>query len=491
MPFNYMKRTALVIGNANYPNQLLKNPANDAEDMAAKLESFGFTVHKAINCSNLDMEQALNDFRDELYTSDVGLFFFAGHGVQIDGTNYLLAIDTNVMSELTAKHSSLKLDMAIETMEKAPTTTSIVILDACRDNPWRDRWRSVAGPDLAPVYAPRGTLVAFGTSPGQKAKDGKGRNGAYTSALLQHIGATDCSVETMFKRVRNTLSAATEEKQISWEHTSLAGEFFFNLEVDAKIDDYSPTALRDSALDLDETQKSHRLIKALKSLTWDEQNAALKSFDAAFASKCSERNLFVVGRNIYQAACGDAQKATAYIHNFLERTYGLDDEKRRALLDGMLFEIFFDSNGRLRDSIKGEFFNDVFDLQENHALAPSFDFIARCLKPHAGRFYAVPGKMDRVVIDVVLQSLPEDVNSPSSVTKVYFAGQDLLRPEDEDIQIGEEPDSYSRLTRHAFEKRISEQLVVPLWRLSFKYSGGAEPDRVRSPRGWTVRRPIV
>ncbi|MGV0986647.1 MAG: caspase family protein [Limnohabitans sp.] len=259
-----MKRTALVIGNANYPTKPLKNPANDAEDMAARLKSFGFIVHMAIDCSNLKMEQELNNFRDELYDSDVGLFFFAGHGVQINEANYLLAIDTNFDSELTAKHTSLKLDLVIGTMERAPTTTSIVILDACRDNPWQDRWRSTAGPDLAPVYAPRGTLVAFGTSPGQRAKDGKGRNGAYTAALLQHIGATDCSVETMFKRVRNTLSAVTAENQISWEHTSLAGEFFFNLEVDVKVGDYSPAALRDSALELDETQKSHRLIKSLK-----------------------------------------------------------------------------------------------------------------------------------------------------------------------------------------------------------------------------------
>lgn len=484
-----MKRAALVIGNADYPTQRLKNPSHDAQDLASRLELFGFSVHKAIDCSQLEMEAALNDFRGELQNSDVGLFFFAGHGVQIDGANYLLAINTDFASELTAKHSSLKLDLVIETMEKAPTTTSIVILDACRDNPWRDRWRSAAGPDLAPVYAPRGTLVAFSTSPGQKAKDGKGRNGAYTGALLQHVGATDCSVETMFKRVRNTLSATTDNKQISWEHTSLAGEFFFNLEVDAKIDDYSPEALRDSALDIDETQRSHRLIRALKSLRWDEQNEALDGFDAAFASKCSSRNLFVVGRNIYQAACGEAVEAIAYIHNFLRRTAEFDERKRRALLDGMLFEIFFDSNGRLRDTIKGGLFNEVFDLQKNHALAPNFDFIARCLKPHAARFYAVPGKADNVVVDVVLRPPGAAVDVSRTVTKVYFASQDLLRPEDDDIQVGDEPDSYSRLTRDAFEKRISRQMVVPLWRLSIKYSDGSKPEKVRYPRGWTVKMP--
>ena len=293
----------------------------------------------------------------------------------------------------------------------------------------------------------------------------------------------------MFKRVRNTLSAATEEKQISWEHTSLAGEFFFNLEVDVKIDDYSPSALRDSALYLDETQKSHRLIKSLKSLTWDKQNKALKGFDVDFASKCSVRNLFVVGRNIYQAACGDAETAVAYIKNFLNRTSGLDDEKRRALLDGVLFEIFFDSHGKLRETIKGKFFNEVFDLQRNHTFATSFDFIARCLKPHAARFHAIPGKTDQVVVDVVLQLQAKDADASSAVTKVYYAGQDLLRPEDDDIQPGDKPDSYSKFARAAFERRLSRQLVVPVWRLSVKYSGGAEPEMVCYPRGWTVQRP--
>jgi hypothetical protein len=157
----------------------------------------------------------------------------------------------------------------------------------------------------------------------------------------------------------------------------------------------------------------------------------------------------------------------------------------------MLFEIFFDSNGKLRDTIKGKMFNDVFDLQQTHAMAPSFDFIARCLKPHAGRFHAIPGKTDIVVVDVVLQPPPKEVLSPSTVTKVYFAGQDLLRPDDEDVQRDEGPDSYSRLDRGVFEKRISEQLVVPRWRLSIKYMGGEEPAKVRYPRGWTVQRPLT
>jgi uncharacterized caspase-like protein len=111
---------------------------------------------------------------------------------------------------------------------------------------------------LAPVYAPRGTLIAYATSPGQKASDGKGRNGAYTAALLEHIATPDCSVEEMFKRVRNTLSASTAQKQISWEHTSLAGPFYFNLSVAQRITDYGASALSDDLFELDNMKKRTR-----------------------------------------------------------------------------------------------------------------------------------------------------------------------------------------------------------------------------------------
>jgi uncharacterized caspase-like protein len=213
--------TALVIGNADYVDAgKLKNPGNDATDIAAKLGECGFTVATHLDCSRLEMERALKDFKMALKDSDVGLFFFAGHGMQIDGNNYLAAVDTDVTGEIEAKHSSLALNQVIEVMEKADNASSIIILDACRNNPFERAWaRSMTSRGLAPVYAPRGTMVAYATSPGQVASDGRGRNGAYTAALLEHLATPDCSVESMFKRVRNTLSTATGGKQISWEHT--------------------------------------------------------------------------------------------------------------------------------------------------------------------------------------------------------------------------------------------------------------------------------
>jgi uncharacterized caspase-like protein len=205
---------ALIVGNAAYADGgVLRNPVNDACDMAKKLKSFGFEVITATDASNKQMDKALKSFKKQLDENEVGLFMFAGHGMQIDERNYLLAIDTDTSSETDAKHSSLPLDKVIDTMDKSSASTKIIILDACRNNPWERAWnRAAALRGLASVYAPKGTIIGFATSPGQFASDGKGRNGTYSDALLQHIDASDCPIETMFKRVRNTVAAETNEK---------------------------------------------------------------------------------------------------------------------------------------------------------------------------------------------------------------------------------------------------------------------------------------
>lgn len=224
-----MKRSmaALVIGNADYPDDNdLKNPVNDATDLGAKLKRYGFDVTVAVDCTAKEMDKKLKAFRKLLETHEVALFFFAGHGVQIEGINYLLGVDTDVESEDDAKHSSLSLDKVVDAMAKSNAATRIIILDACRTNPWERKWhrsRGVRG--LASVYAPKGTIIGFATSPGEVAYDGVGRNGTYTAALLEHIDTPDCSIETMFKRVRNTVAAASKGKQTSWEHTRFRGNF--------------------------------------------------------------------------------------------------------------------------------------------------------------------------------------------------------------------------------------------------------------------------
>ncbi|WP_095129148.1 caspase family protein [Pseudomonas sp. Irchel s3h14] len=485
-----MKRVALVIGNAAYPEKPLTNPCHDAEDIATVLRHYGFDVLECRDGSYQNMEQALRDFRGELYLADVGLFFFAGHGLQIDGRNYLLATDTRTGDEIDVKHSSMNLDYVIDSMERAGTNTNLIILDACRNNPWERRWeRSFGSRGLASVYVPQGTLIAFATSPGQTADDGKDqRNGRYTNALLQHIGAPDCTIEAMFKRVRNTLSVATNGKQISWEHTSLASEFFFNRSIGVRIDSYSPSALRDALLELDNSLASHEIIRNLKVYTWSVQNSALTQLTPETSRKFRKDNLFVIGRNIYQAACGQAREATHFIDNFPSKMRELVEIKRKALLDGMLFEVFFDSNGDLRKSAKDRCFNRLFDLQRFESTTPSFQFIAECLLPHAPRFHVLPGKPGEVSVDVVLEA--RDQPDCPFVARICLASDNLLHP-DEDYEDEEEsgPERFRLYSIQDFEERISTQLLIPGHLLSFTYTGASRrPTHLNSPLHWTVRK---
>jgi len=482
---------ALVIGNGAYENTArLPNPANDAEDLSRLLEICGFTVIEMADSTHKGMDEALEEFQDVLEESDVALFFFAGHGVQIRGENYLAGVDVKVRDEVSVKHSSLALNKVIEVMEASNCETSIVILDACRDNPFERGWtRSVYDRGLAPVYAPRGTLIAYATSPGQTASDGAGRNGDYTAALLQHLATPDCSIETMFKRVRNTLSAATEQCQISWEHTSLAGEFFFNLSLSLRIDLYDKKALSDSLFVLDEAKSSHKVINALKSSNWYLQNPAVQDCTPAMANKASVNSLFVLGRNLYQAACGSSSGAITYIDEFASRTSSIDPVKRKAMLDGMLFEVFFDPHAKLRQQFKLRSFERLFALQRHEVLWPSFDFIAECLLPEVARFHAIPGKRHEVAIDIKMKVVAGD--GQLVLDSVTFGGKDILWLEDEDYlpEPGEAP-SYAKLDLEEFEARLSEQMVVPSHLLKINYTSRAKPEKavIHFPRGWTVRK---
>lgn len=483
--------TALVIGNGAYEDAgELENPSNDADDMTTQLEACGFTVIKRTDCSKLEMDRALRDFKRTLPDNDVALFFYAGHGMQIEGENYLAAIDLDAADEVEAKHSSLSLNLVIEIMAKEKNSTNIIILDACRNNPFERAWsRSAKTRGLASVYAPKGTLIAFATSPGQVASDGKGRNGDYTAALLQHMATPDCSIENMFKRVRNTLSAATHAKQISWEHTSLSDEFFFNLSLGTRIDEYSETALSDSLFVLDEDKASHRVIRALKSHDWYAQNPAVSDFTTRVANGASGNSLFVAGRNIYQAACGGSRMAASYIGDFVSRTSGLKPEKRKALLDGMLFEVFYDSKARLRKSFKLSEFHTLFALQLHKELASSFDFIAECLLPDVRRFYSLPGRQHPVVVDVV--TTPGVMANHHILESLHCGGCSILWLEDPDYapEPGEPPSS-EKLSLFKFEERVAEQMVVPTHLLAINYQSLSKTghERIHFPYGWTARK---
>jgi uncharacterized caspase-like protein len=226
-----MKTIALVLGNANYDVQGLKlnNAVNDSKAISNAFKRLGVNVIECNDCKIEEIDQAVSQFKDKAHEYTVGLFYYAGHGFQHNGRNYLSAIDARFESDIATKRFSIELDDVINAMEDADLKVKIIILDACRDNPFQGQDRSSSNRELAPVRAPRGTLIAYSTSPGEKALDeGGGTNSIYTKALLTHMFDESIHVEEFFKRVRTTVFDLSMGKQTSWEHTSLIGSYFFN-----------------------------------------------------------------------------------------------------------------------------------------------------------------------------------------------------------------------------------------------------------------------
>lgn len=220
------QRLALVIGNGAYKDAPLPNPLNDAADMARVLEASGFTVIKRENASLKEMHLALREFGDRLGRQSTGLFFFAGHGMQVRGRNYLLPVDADIAREDEVAFSALDLGAVMEKIDSAKNPVNIVVLDACRNNPFGNRLTATTK-GLAQVEAPPGTLIAFATAPGSTAADGSGRNGLYTQHLVKQIDRAGLAIEEVFKAVRAGVRTESKGAQIPWESTSLESMFRF------------------------------------------------------------------------------------------------------------------------------------------------------------------------------------------------------------------------------------------------------------------------
>lgn len=220
------KRVALVIGNNAYANSPLKNPVNDARAMAAKLRTLGFEVIARENLTIKEIGPTLREFRSKLVPGAVALFYYAGHGVQVKGSNYFPVVDADISSEDDVSLQALDLGKILELLDEAKTRLNLVFLDACRNNPYLRSFRSSAN-GLAKVEAPSGTLMSFATRPGSVASDGAGKNGLYTEKLLLAMNDTGQPIELALKRVVSGVKAASNGQQEPWMEGSIEGDFCF------------------------------------------------------------------------------------------------------------------------------------------------------------------------------------------------------------------------------------------------------------------------
>lgn len=220
------RRIALVIGNAAYGEAPLRNPVNDARAVSEALKACGFQVAKLENADRNAMFTAVRDFGTKIMQGGVGLFYFAGHGMQVKGKNYLIPVGADIRMEDEVAVQALEVDLVLAKMESARNRLNLLILDACRNNPFGRSFRSSAS-GLAQMDAPVGSYVAFATAPGKTAFDGSGVNGLYTQHLLANLRTPGLKVEDVFKRVRTGVLKDTNGAQVPWDSSSMTGDFYF------------------------------------------------------------------------------------------------------------------------------------------------------------------------------------------------------------------------------------------------------------------------
>jgi hypothetical protein len=227
------KRLALIIGNSNYwYGGQLNNPVNDALAMDSTLTKLGFRTLLYQNLDQKSFKKAIDDFGKQLTQYEVGLFYYAGHGIQSNGSNYLIPVDADLKNEQQIEYDCISADRVLTFMEAAKTKVNLLLLDACRNNPFERSWsRSITGNGLAFMNAPAGSFISYATSPGRVASDGSGKNGLFTGQLLRHLSKPGISIEQVFKLARIDIVEISKGEQVPWESTSLRGEFYFNQSV--------------------------------------------------------------------------------------------------------------------------------------------------------------------------------------------------------------------------------------------------------------------
>lgn len=389
---------AYVVGiNAYTQANKLSNAVFDAQSIASELKMLGFYVVESYDVDLKEFANEFDIFRKELCNFNVGLFYFAGHGVEFEGKNYLLLTDSAVDNKTAIEHTTFDLQSIVFEMHNSGCKMNIQIIDACRNNPYVSG-RGIATINLAPVFAPQGTLIAYSTSPGETAMDGgMGNNSIYTGALLQHLKTQGLQIEDFFKQVRTTVYSLTGGKQTSWEHTSLIGKFCFNAGM--LIHSFS-VGYPDEAIKYDNWSKSSR-ISRLKddflSGTFDKQRCALRVVKQINPKDYTREEIFLLGRVVMWAAFANCFDCQDYVKN-ANNIACFYNGKENPFFDGMLFETYFNYEGMFEyGDANVEYLDTHLKWIGRKELACSFDFIEKVLKPFEQNLLFIPSRNPQMV----------------------------------------------------------------------------------------------
>ena len=408
-----MKTLALVIGNNNYyENAKLDNAISDATAMSHIFRRLGFDVIFKQDCFANDYADLLTEFETRIKDFDASIFYFAGHGFEIDGENFLAAIDCQVASpsKYHCGQTCIKLTDVLSILKNNSNKINIVIIDACRKS--FDRSGTVA---FSPIQAPKGTLLAFSTSPNEGASD-KGFEGhsIFTGAILQYIGRERLSVEELFKKVRKTVYNISEGRQTSWEHTSLIGDYYFNtgqLSYSITIP-YDENVVKDVNYNMiiDEFSK---LIMDLKSYDWNIQNPAILKLLKIPPNHLDKNQQFILGRNLLQTSA-IAFNSSTFMEDISSNIIKYNNvEGENHVLNGIMFEIYFNSQGEFRkDKTKKRYFKEIIELRKISIFNKSFEFIQLLLITTKYSLIYIPKKEDNI-FDIDIVATLEKISYPT------------------------------------------------------------------------------
>ena len=427
-----MKTLALIIGNNEYnEGAKLTNAINDAVSIKQVFERLSFDIISKNDCKAVDYSDLLSEFDSRITNYDASIFYFAGHGFEIEGENYLAAIDCQIppSDKYHCNRYCIRLNEIIDIHKKNSNKVNIVIIDACRKG--FDRSGNVA---LAPMFAPKGSLLAFSTSPNEGASDkGFENHSIYTGALLKYIGRERLSIEELFKKVRKTVYALSEGKQTTWEHTSLINDYFFNTGqlVHSISIPYDEKVVKD--VNYNETDDFGTLIIALKSHDWNKQNPAIDKLLKIQVSDLNKNQLFILGRNFLQAS-GAAHHAAIFMQSISTNILRYSVKSENHLLNGILFEIYFNAYGEFRqENRKSYFFESIIALRKIASLEKSFNFIRNLLETTGLKLIYLPKPEDEY-IDIDVVSSTETITNYNDenltyqvISSITYSGEDITK----------------------------------------------------------------
>ena len=454
---------AYVVGvNAYTQANKLSNAVYDAQSIATELKTLGFYVMESYDIDFMGFINEFDSFKKELNKFNVGLFYFAGHGVEFEGKNYLLLSDSAVDNPTAIEHTTFDLQSIVSEMHNTGCKMNIQIIDACRNNPY-STGRGIATTNLAPVFAPQGTLIAYSTSPGETAKDGgMGNNSIYTGALLQHMKTKGLQIEDFFKQVRTTVYSLTGGKQTSWEHTSLIGKFCFNA---GMLIHSLSVGYPDEAIKYENWPTNSRISKLKEDFlsgSFDKQRSALRKLKQLNPKEYTREEIFLLGRLVMWSAFENCFDCQSYVENANEIA-DFYTGNENPFFDGMLFEMYFNHEGML------EYGDANIDFLDTHLkwvgreeLACSFDFIEKALKPFEQNLLFIPSRNPQMVtINIQVES--DNVSQPwgnedvERIVSVKYDTTELLDSNTVPIFYG----AFGEMSIEALSSMISKNLCIP------------------------------